>query len=432
MASKFLRRQKWWIKFRHPGTGQTIRESLETENEVRAELLRQRLDLEVALLDPRFMAVEIPNRLSVTLGRPVVGGQSAAVLAMPPAAPCPSTPVALRLTQRTTIDEAVPAYLRFIASENAPLHVANKVSILRRFLGAERVEKAGGPVKTKRKRSADGEAVPDAPPFFAGTYLDEISPVLVQEFLEGLGVSRKTMRHYRETFHHFFEFCIKFDLYQPTNWHRPNPISALPSYVTRNKRIVFLTQEQVDEQLAALASDPPMQMAATIMIHAGLRRAETLWLTKDAIAPDLSFLSVRNRTDEESDIESSLKTGERTVTILPPLRAALEKYLPQLAGPWLVPKPGGGRWRADCFSKRLRLLNAANGLGWTCLPYRHTYATQRAAEGWSLFQISKEMGNSVGVVEEYYAGYIRPAGVAAPSHEASSASPAFRETAIRS
>jgi len=240
------------------------------------------------------------------------------------------------------------------------------------------------------------------------------------------------MRHYRETFHHFFEFCIKFDLYQPTNWHRPNPISALPSYVTRNKRIVFLTQEQVDEQLAALASDPPMQMAATIMIHAGLRRAETLWLTKDAIAPDLSFLSVRNRTDEESDIESSLKTGERTVTILPPLRAALEKYLPQLAGPWLVPKPGGDRWRADCFSKRLRLLNAANGLGWTCLPYRHTYATQRAAEGWSLFQISKEMGNSVGVVEEYYAGYIRPAGVAAPSHEASSASPAFRETAIRS
>lgn len=30
MASKFLRRQKWWIKLRHPLTGESIRESLET------------------------------------------------------------------------------------------------------------------------------------------------------------------------------------------------------------------------------------------------------------------------------------------------------------------------------------------------------------------------------------------------------------------
>lgn len=42
-----------------------------------------------------------------------------------------------------------------------------------------------------------------------------------------------------------------------------------------------------------------------------------------------------------------------------------------------------------------------------CLHFRHTYATQRAAEGWPLFRIAREMGNSVAVVEEYYAGYIR-------------------------
>jgi hypothetical protein len=35
--------------------------------------------------------------------------------------------------KRATVDEAVTAYLRFIASENAPLHIANKVSVLRRF-----------------------------------------------------------------------------------------------------------------------------------------------------------------------------------------------------------------------------------------------------------------------------------------------------------
>jgi hypothetical protein len=50
MASKFLRRQKWWIKLRHPLSGRTIRESLETDDEARAELLRQRLEIEAELL----------------------------------------------------------------------------------------------------------------------------------------------------------------------------------------------------------------------------------------------------------------------------------------------------------------------------------------------------------------------------------------------
>jgi len=152
------------------------------------------------------------------------------------------------------------------------------------------------------------------------------------------------------------------------------------------------------------------------MIHAGLRRAETLWLTRDSIAPDLSYLSVRNCCDKESDIESSLKTGERAVTILPPLREALRHYLPTLQGRWVVPNRTGRRWRPDCFSKHLRVLNRNAGLKWTCLPYRHTYATQRAAEGWSLFTIAKEMGNSAAVVEEYYAAYIRPAGISASFH----------------
>lgn len=408
MVSKFLRRQKWWVKLRHPVTGESIRESLETGDPARAELLRQRLDLEIALLDPRFGAAEIPQRLREALSlrssdSPLLLDEAQAPSPHPRSAPIVSVP-----HKRVSVDEAITAYLRFITSENAPLHVANKVSILRRFIGAPRFEKAGGPVKTKRRRLNKTEVVPDPEPFFTGIYLDEITPVLVQGFLEGLGVGRKTMRHYREMFHHFFEVCLKFDLYVPKNWHRPNPIAALPSYASRNKRIVFLTEAQVDEQIARLGGDRAVQMAVQIMIQAGLRRAEALWLTKNSIAPDLSFLSVLNRLDDENDIESSLKTGERAVTSLPPLRRALEKYLPSLSGQWIVPNGRGARWRPDCFSKRLRTLNRSFGLTWTCLPYRHTYATQRAAEGWTLFQIAKEMGNSAAVVEEYYAGYIRP------------------------
>ena len=302
MASKYQRRQQWWTKFRHPVTGTLIRESLETTDEARAELLRQRLDLEVALREPRFQAAEMPQRIrdALFMAEPVDGAAAAAT-----AGPAQRVHAGFispgQVPRRTPVDEAVTAYLRYIASQNAPHHVANKISILRRFLGAARVEKVGGPALTKRRRLENGKATADPVPFFAGTYLDEITPVLVQGFLEGLGVGRKTMRHYREMFHHLFEVCLKFDLYHRTNAHRPNPIAALPSYTSRNGRIVYLTQAQVDEQIAALAGDPVMQIAVTIMIHAGLRRAEALWLMRESISPDLSFLSVRNRRDHETD-----------------------------------------------------------------------------------------------------------------------------------
>ena len=78
---------------------------------------------------------------------------------------------------------------------------------------------------------------------------------------------------------------------------------------------------------------------------------------------------------------------------------------------WLVSTPKGKRWRGDSFGKELKKINTAARLPWTCLHFRHTYATQRATEGWPLFRIAREMGNSVAVVEEYYAGYIRPDGL---------------------
>jgi integrase len=410
MASKFLRRQKWWVKFRHPRTGQLFRESLQTHDAVRAELMRARIEVQLLLLEPKFHNVELPQSLASLLDCPVQAEVEAFIQTTAPPVTVPSPvqePQPVRT--RTTVDAAVAAYLKFVRSENASAHVSNKVSIFRRFLGDKRIEAMGGPVRVKnsaRKASSTDGAI--LKPFFTGTHLDEISPALVQEFIEGLGVGRDTMRHYRQCFHHWFSFCLKFDLYHPTNWHRPNPMSGLSSYVTRNRQIDFLTQEQIQEQLAALHEHPAVRMAVAVMIYAGLRLSETLWMTRDSIAPDFSFLSVRNRLDKDAGVDSSLKTGERTVTILPALRRELELYVNRHDGTWLFPKPGGGRWRADTFGAKLRALNEKPQLPWTCLAFRHTFATQRAAEGWPLFRIAKEMGNSVAVVEKYYAGFIRP------------------------
>jgi site-specific recombinase XerD len=152
------------------------------------------------------------------------------------------------------------------------------------------------------------------PAFFEGEYVHELTARILQSFLQRLPVVTKTERHYREVLHHFFEYCIKFGLFHPTNWHCPNPVAALPSYVVRNRQISFLTPDDINQQLAILEGEPAFKMAAQIMIYAGLRRSEALWLTRDAIANDLSYLSVVNRRDED-EVESSLKTGERAVTI---------------------------------------------------------------------------------------------------------------------
>jgi integrase len=111
-------------------------------------------------------------------------------------------------------------------------------------------------------------------------------------------------------------------------------------------------------------------------------------------------------TDDAKDLESTLKPGERGVPILPPLKALLESYLPSLKSDSVVPSPRGMQWDGDNFGDRHRTILRNNHLEWTCLIYRHTFATKRAAEGWSLFRIAKVMGNSVAVCEQHYAAYI--------------------------
>ena len=74
MASKYSRRNVWWVKFRHPATGEVVRESLETTEEPRAELLRERVELEAALRDPRLGIYPMPQRLGnlFGIGQPAV------------------------------------------------------------------------------------------------------------------------------------------------------------------------------------------------------------------------------------------------------------------------------------------------------------------------------------------------------------------------
>ena len=61
------------MKFRHPAAGEVVRESLEATEEPRAEMLRERVELEAALRDPRLALYPMPQRLGSLcgIGQPV-------------------------------------------------------------------------------------------------------------------------------------------------------------------------------------------------------------------------------------------------------------------------------------------------------------------------------------------------------------------------
>lgn len=185
--------------------------------------------------------VALPGHLSQLLGAgPADGTSLVAPIPGPVTVPGAGIGAAVSKKPGTTVDAAVAAYLKYVRADNVRAHVSNKVSIFRKFLGDRRVEALGGPIKLKKgARKADDQGAAGTQPFFKGSYLDEINPAMVQDFIEGLGVGRDTMRHYRQCFHHWYSFCLKFELYHPTTWHRPNPMAALPAYTTRNRRITF-------------------------------------------------------------------------------------------------------------------------------------------------------------------------------------------------
>jgi integrase len=72
-------------------------------------------------------------------------------------------------------------------------------------------------------------------------------------------------------------------------------------------------------------------------------------------------------------------------------------------GTWLFPSPAGERSDADNFSSDLRAANAKAKLAWGCLEFRHTFGSQLAMKGESLYKISTLMGNSTEICRRHCA-----------------------------
>jgi len=237
---------------------------------------------------------------------------------------------------------------------------------------------------------------------------EQITTAEIASFIESVvrskGVKGKTANRYREILARLYNWATS-----QRNIRLPgdkNPAAGVERYKEADIEIVFLTLQDIDIQLAALSDVPFIQVMVATYIYSGLRREEAMWLTVDDIDLKTGIYGViKVRAKEFNGEQWKPKTGKnRIVPISSTLRGYLDRYTPAPSeGRWFFPSTSASRLDPDNFSEDLREINRKHGLSWSCGDYRHTFGSQLAMGGESLYKISTLMGNSPDVCRKHYA-----------------------------
>src|SRR5690606_16716898 len=161
--------------------------------------------------------------------------------------------------------------------------------------------------------------------------------------VQSRGLAPKTANRYREILNRLFNWATtQHGIRLPG----PNPAAQVERYKERAPEIRFLTLQQIDEQLAALAGHPQLQVMVATLIYAGLRREELLWLTLDDVdykTGPYGMLRIRAKTIDGESWQPKTKVN-RAVPISSTLRRWLDTWQPRIVpGRWLFPSPEGKR-----------------------------------------------------------------------------------------
>jgi integrase len=231
-----------------------------------------------------------------------------------------------------------------------------------------------------------------------------ISAILRERFLAG-EISARTTNRYRGVLSSMFTYARKHHGYICPDQRYRNPIEGVERLSEQQPVITWLNREQIDEQIKLFEPYPQLRAMVATAIFAGPRREEITWLRHDDMDLENRVLHVRAK---EVDGEYwQPKTGkDRSVPISSELYEILCTYDPPIKSQWFFPSPQGARWHPDNFSARLREVNEACGLAWSCAIYRHTFGSQLAMKGVSLYKISELMGNSPEICRKHYAALL--------------------------
>ena len=239
--------------------------------------------------------------------------------------------------------------------------------------------------------------------------LEDLTSEMINRFISARlresAWAAKTANSHREILHRLFAFAIKHHGFCSRDRRYPNPGAAVERHSEPAPEIRFLKLDEVEEQLHILEDHPALRALVATYIYAGLRREEALWLTHDDLDLEQRMIRVRAKTIDGEYWQPKTKRN-RAVPISEPLSAILRAYEPPCRSYWFFPSPAGLRWNPDNLSQDLRAINRKQDLDWSCLDYRHTFGSQLAQKGESLYKIATLMGNSPGICQRHYAALI--------------------------
>ena len=313
------------------------------------------------------------------------------------------------LPTQTPLAEVVAAYLQYMETTRTRRGCVSDRSYLRQAFGVICPELGPGRQSRRQREARVDRRLRE--PRIEALYLEQITTAQVAAFIrqrvERHGIQPKTANRYREVLRRLFNWAmVEGGVRMPGD---RNPAARVQRYRERAPEIRFLSRQEIGEQLAALKDHPALQALVAVYIYAGLRREEALWLTRgdvDLDAGRYGVLRVRAKTVDGVSWQPKTR-GNRAVPVSRALRRYLDAYPVRLVpGGWFFPSPKGARWDADNFAARLRKVNRAVGLPWTCLDFRHTFGSHLAMKGESLYKISTLMGNSPEICRRHYAALL--------------------------
>jgi integrase len=401
-----------------------VRASLGTENQAEAEKVARTVELLIEL--EKYSDTKVPAKVLDSLPgvRSMIGSCTEAVVV---------TSVTETIIEtkedpipKCSINKAIRSMIMRSLASTAYHATDDKVSKFRQFFGPDRINaidprpedilsrrrKVKGAKPWYQEKDEEG-MVKD--PEAERTYYpsDNLSDITAEEILEFLlfkkyGSSSK--RHFRELFHQLFQVALKSGIYVPDNPYAPNPADELPTFKGKDEPITLLTSDDEDNQYAAVEGSPLIKFGCQLMLEGGFRLHEILALKRSDL--DLQRGKICLHMPKKERVNSTgLKTGERTVTMRRPLRRMIEEYFEAFPGhpsEWIFLSSPDERMQSDEFGRLLKEMNSKAGLPWTTQDFRHTFATNRIAEGWNMKVIAQEMGTSIYMLMQHYAGYIEP------------------------
>lgn len=318
------------------------------------------------------------------------------------------------LPTRTPVGEAVAAYIEHMRAHRPERSWRRDLSYLRESFGeccpGLRLD-PGRAKKCRELRLPEDQRRRLWP--IAATHVEDITTAAISDFLAAQvrtkGLAPKTANRYREVVGKLINWAMKSGRVRMSLDR--NPIAHVERYREHAPEIRFLTLEQIAEQLIGLRFRPQVQAMVATLIYAGLRREELLWLQVEDFVrgTDQSpngLLRIRAKTVAGESWQPKTRKN-RAVPVSRDLRRHLDAYIYRVTEHrWLFPSPDGRRWDPDNFSQDLRAANLAAGLVWSSLDFRHTFGSQLAQRGVSLYQIATLMGNSPAICQRHYAALV--------------------------